>query len=151
MKDYNEMILNLENKTFAGPSDYYKTRDNIKVLEFLRDVENGTIKASDSLKKKINDEIASHIFGDGTFESAYENKIYCAYLRALDDVKIENGKLNILGDSSKEITVAELIEALSKVKDKSEKVVIQYRDEGGEYNGCDDTLYLREEDGYVIL
>lgn len=151
MRNYDEMIFKVENLNCLSESDYYKKRQNIKILEFLRDIENGTIKVSDSLKKTINDKIANHIFDDGSFVSEYEHEIYCAYIKLSDEVKIENGKLNILGDSSKKITVKELIEALSKVKDKSKNVVIQYRDDGGEYSGYDESLYLREEDNHVIL
>lgn len=35
------------------------------------------------------------------------------------------------------MTVQELIEKLKSIEDKSMKVVVQYRDEGGDYDGVD--------------
>lgn len=51
---------------------------------------------------------------------------------------------------TKDITVGELIEKLTKM-DSTKKVTVQYRDAGGEYFGEDDEIYLTEEEDRVIL
>lgn len=49
------------------------------------------------------------------------------------------------------MTVQELIEKLQSVEDKSMKVVVQYRDDGGDYAGVDEDIRLNIMDDEVIL
>ena len=48
------------------------------------------------------------------------------------------------------MTVKELIEALKEI-DENKKVVVQFRDGGGEYYGQDEDIYLDESEDVVIL
>ena len=48
------------------------------------------------------------------------------------------------------MTVKELIEALKEI-DENKKVVIQFRDEGEDYPGQDETIYLDEFENVIVL
>lgn len=52
------------------------------------------------------------------------------------------------------MTVKELIESLKSIENQDAQVVVQYRDEGGDYNGVDEDVYVMVDDtneGRVIL
>jgi len=49
-----------------------------------------------------------------------------------------------------DITIGELIEILTKI-DSTKKVTVQFRDEGGDYIGEDNSIYLIEKDDRIIL
>lgn len=52
------------------------------------------------------------------------------------------------------MTVKELIKALKSIKNQDAQVVVQYRDDGGEYYGFDEDVYVTVDDtneGRVIL
>jgi hypothetical protein len=48
------------------------------------------------------------------------------------------------------MTVQELIDRLSQFP-KDMKVVVQYRDDGGDYNGIDDEVRAEEDNGVIVL
>lgn len=48
------------------------------------------------------------------------------------------------------MTVGELIEELKKF-DKNLKVVVQFRDDGGEYNGVDEDIFLFVKNNDTII
>lgn len=50
----------------------------------------------------------------------------------------------------KDITIGELIEKLTKM-DSTKMVTVQYRDDGGDYCGEDNSIYLIEKEDRVIL
>lgn len=48
------------------------------------------------------------------------------------------------------MTVKELIDALKQI-DENKKVVVQFRDAGGDYSGQDEVIYLDELEDVVVL
>lgn len=75
-------------------------------------------------------------------------------MKTLKSIITESKENEIMENvNNNEVTIKELYEWAVKNKCTDYKIIIQYRDEGGEYFGCDEEIYLtiNKKDKTVIL